>query len=109
MTAADLILLISAIVCGATAATFCVLYAQTRRDKKRLWWQTETGRNIMGLGASIAVLCAGTALRLTVTFEHIGAGILTVGYFLVGGVMAWRTVMMWRANHPREPRPKTGA
>lgn len=100
----DAILGIAAVFAAVAALVFCVLYARTKRGKRRLWWETQTGRSIMALGASITVLALGSVLRLTLECDNTGEAILTGAYVATGSVMIWRTVMMWRANHPEPPK-----
>ena len=101
MTPVDLFLTIAATLCGISAAVFCVLYARTRRGKRRLWWESATGRNLMALAGALALLSSGTVIRRLIPEHDVGNIVLATSYLLVAAVMVWRTVMMWRANHPR--------
>lgn len=104
MTPVQMFVTVAAGLCGLVAATFCVLYAQTRKGRRRLWWETVTGRSIMALGACLALLAAGTVTRRLIPDHEAGNVILGVAYLLVAAVMAWRTVMMWAANHPNQKK-----
>lgn len=105
MTFVEAFLAAAASLCGLSAGTFCVLYARTRRGKRRLWWETETGRNLMALAGSLAILASGTVVQRLIPAHDAGNIILTAAYLLVAAVMVWRTVMMWRANHPHDHNP----
>lgn len=105
MTPVGLALTIAAAVCGLASGTFCLLYERTRREKRRLWWETETGRNVMAMGASVTLLSSGTVVRRAIPCHTAGEAILAVAYALTAAVMVWRTVMMWRANRPKHRPP----
>lgn len=85
----------SALLALVSSAVFVVLYATVR------WYATSAGRSVMALACCLVLLPTGGIVYYLVD-PLAGVAIRAAGWLGVAVVMAWRTVAMWRANHPRE-------
>lgn len=83
-----------------SSTLFVILYSRVT------WWKTNTGKNLMTMSASLAVLASGSVVRRLV-YSDIGHIILLIGWSLLAVSMVWRTVEMWRSTHPKNAPPPT--
>lgn len=91
-----MLLTVAAYLCLVASFVFVVIYANYR------WYQTATGWSVMALACCLVALPAGTVLRESLGKSGLSDCVLAVAYVVTTGVMVWRTVAMWRVNHPHE-------
>lgn len=91
MTATETVMLIVNLLALAVTGLFIAAYSRVR------WWVTATGQNVMAVAVVIATLLTVGVLR---RFGSPAADALTLtAHTGVIVVMAWRTALLWKAQH----------
>ena len=94
MTATETVMLIVNLLALAVTGLFIAAYSRVR------WWVTATGQNVMAVAVVMASLLTVGVLR---RFDLPAADALTLtAHTGVIIVMAWRTVLLWRAQHEKD-------
>ena len=94
MTATETVMLIVNLLALAVTGLFIAAYSRVR------WWVTATGQNVMSVAVVIAALLTVGVLR---RFGSPAADALTLtAHTGVIIVMAWRTVLLWKAQHEKD-------
>ena len=94
MTATETVMLIVNLLALTVTGLFIAAYSRVR------WWVTATGQNVMAVAVVIATLLTVGVLR---RFDSPAADALTLtAHTGVIIVMAWRTVLLWKAQHEKD-------
>lgn len=93
----DALLALGNAVAVAVVLVFTVMYSSVR------WEKSSDGRSEMALSLSILILGVGRLLANFVHYE-VGQWFMLFGWSATAAVMVWRTVRMWKLNHPRDNR-----
>ena len=94
MTAMETVMLIVNLLALTVTGLFIAAYSRVR------WWVTATGQNVMAVAVVIATLLTVGVLR---RFGSPAADALTLtAHTGVIIVMAWRTVLLWKAQHEKD-------
>ena len=94
MTAIETVMLVANLIALSVVGVFIAAYSRVR------WWVTATGQNVMAVAVVIATLLTVGVLR---RFGSPAADALTLtAHTGVIIVMAWRTVLLWKAQHEKD-------
>lgn len=99
MTVTENIMLVGNLLALAVTGLFIAAYSRVR------WWVTATGQNVMAVGVVMASLLTVGVLR---RFDSPAADPLTlITHTAAIVVMAWRTALLWQAQHHHDPDERT--
>ena len=94
MTAIETVMLIVNLLALTVTGLFIAAYSRVR------WWVTATGQNVMAVAVVIATLLTVGVLR---RFDSPAADpLVLITHTAAIVVMAWRTVLLWRAQHEKD-------
>ncbi|MFB2571359.1 hypothetical protein [Micrococcus sp. IITD107] len=95
MTAIETVMLVANIVALATVGIFIAAYSRVR------WWVTPTGQNVMAVAVVIVALLTVGVLR---RFDAPATDpLVLIAHVATSITMAWRTALLWQAQHPHDP------
>ena len=94
MTATETVMLIVNLLALTVTGLFIAAYSRVR------WWVTATGQNVMAVAVVIATLLTVGVLR---RFDSPAADpLVLITHVATTVVMAWRTVLLWQAQHEKD-------
>lgn len=99
MTAIETVMLVANILALSVVGVFIAAYSRVR------WWVTATGQNVMAVAVVMACLLTVGVLR---RFDAPAADpLVLIAHVATAIVMAWRTALLWQAQHQRDPDERT--
>ena len=94
MTATETVMLIVNLLALTVTGLFIAAYSRVR------WWATATGQNVMAIAVVMACLLTVGVLR---RFDSPATDpLILIAHTGVIVVMAWRTVLLWKAQHEKD-------
>lgn len=94
MTATETVMLIVNLLALTVTGLFIAAYSRVR------WWVTATGQNVMAVAVVMASLLTVGVLR---RFDSPATDpLVLITHTAVIVVMAWRTVLLWKAQHEKD-------